>query len=153
LVLYDSWPVPAAERFRDPQVAAGTTLAEFRDQRAESLAKAVGIPLDAATRDEYLEPFGTEERMRSWIAMAAAADARFTLDLLAGLRERALPTLLLWGADDDFQPVHYAGRFAREVPNARLVRIPGARHLPMQDQPDEVSAALDRFLRPTERIR
>ena len=40
-----------------------------------------------------------EDRVRSWIAMAGAADARFTLELLPLLRERAVPTLLLWGED------------------------------------------------------
>jgi len=42
--------------------------------------------------------------------MAGAADARYTLALIQRLRERALPTLLIWGEDDAFQPVRFAER-------------------------------------------
>ncbi len=78
--------------------------------------------------------------------MAAAADARYTLDLLPALREQAPPTLLLWGAEDEFQPVSYAERFAAEVPSAQLVRVAGARHIPMEDDPERVAGELLAFL-------
>jgi len=34
-VLYDSWPVPAVERFRDPAVAAAITVPELLAARAQ----------------------------------------------------------------------------------------------------------------------
>ena len=77
--------------------------------------------------------------------MAAAADARYTQDLVEPLRELGLPTLLLWGEEDEFPPVGYAERFEREMPNARLVALPGARHIPMEDDPERVGAELARF--------
>jgi pimeloyl-ACP methyl ester carboxylesterase len=146
-VLYDSWPVPAVARFRDPAVAAETTLAEFLAARGTALDKGVARPLEPDVREAYLAPFASEARMRSWMAMAAAADARFTLELVPALRERALPTLLVWGVEDGFQPVAYAERFAAEMPDARLVRVDRARHLPMEDRPEVVTDALGAFLR------
>jgi pimeloyl-ACP methyl ester carboxylesterase len=122
-VLYDSWPVPAVERFRDPEVARSTTVAEPLEGRAESLRNAIARPLDEAERQQWLEPWHTEERVRSWIAMAAAADTRFTLELIPHLRERALPTLLIWGEDDEFQPLRFAERYVNEVPGTTLARI------------------------------
>jgi pimeloyl-ACP methyl ester carboxylesterase len=77
-VLHDSWPVPAVARFRDADVVAQTRLEDFVEQRGQSLDKGVARPLDRAVRDDYLSPLRSEDRMRSWIAMAAAADARFT---------------------------------------------------------------------------
>jgi pimeloyl-ACP methyl ester carboxylesterase len=78
--------------------------------------------------------------------MAAAADPRFTLELTTRLQERALPTLLLWGEDDEFQPLRFAERYAREVANARLQRIPRARHIPTADQPELAGKVLAGFL-------
>jgi len=74
--------------------------------------------------------------------MAGAADARYTLDLVERLRERALPTLLAWGEQDEFQPIQFAERYAREVPGARLERVPGASHIPTVDEPGRVAAGL-----------
>jgi len=145
-VLFDSWPVPAVERFRDPAVADSVTVPELLEARAQSLGKAISRPLDDAERSAWLSPWRDEQRVRSWTAMAGAADARYTLDLTARLRERALPTLLVWGEDDEFQPVRFAERYAAEMPNVTLTRIPGARHIPTADEPALVAAALTGFL-------
>jgi 3-oxoadipate enol-lactonase len=39
-----------------------------------------------------------------------------------------------------------AERLARELPNARLVTVPGTAHLPAMERPEEASAAIARFL-------
>lgn len=145
-VLYDSWPVPAVARFRDPATRTATTPQKFRDGRREALARATTRRLDEVATAEYLSPWDDGRRIRSWMAMAAAADARYTLDLLPALRKQAPPTLLIWGAEDDFQPVSYAERFAAETPSAELVTVTGARHIPMEDDPDRVAGELLAFL-------
>lgn len=74
--------------------------------------------------------------------MAGAADARYTEAVMERLRERALPTLLVWGERDEFQPVRFAERYADEVPGAQLQRIAGAGHIPTVDEPGEVATAV-----------
>ena len=83
-VLYDSWPVPAVSRFRDPDQAQGITPDELVDLRRASLRKALARELSAAEEEEYLSPWRTEDGTRSWTAMAAAADARYTTELSSG---------------------------------------------------------------------
>lgn len=144
-VLFDSWPVPAVERFRDPELAASITVEEFLETRAQSLSKAVARPLAVDEREAWLAPWHNEDRVRSWTAMAAAADARFTLDIVGTLTERALPTLLVWGVEDEFQPLAFAERYAREIPNAELARIPGARHIPTVDDPAAAAEVMASF--------
>ncbi len=144
-VLYDSWPVPAVSRFRDPEQARGISPEELVELRRQSLRKAVARELTAAQEEEYLSPWRTEDGTRSWTAMAAAADARYTTELVGSLRELGLPTLLLWGEEDEFQPVRYAERFEGEMPNSRLLALPGARHIPMEDEPEGVAGELARF--------
>ncbi|MEP6953367.1 MAG: alpha/beta fold hydrolase [Solirubrobacteraceae bacterium] len=135
-----------AERFRDPSVADAVTVEELLSARAQSLDKAIARPLDVAERDAWLAPWRDEDRVRSWTAMAGAADSRYTLELMDRLRDRALPTLLVWGEQDAFQPIAFSERYAAEVPGARLVAIPGARHIPTVDEPRLVAGALAGFL-------
>lgn len=77
--------------------------------------------------------------------MARAADARYTEDLVEPLKEMGLPTLLLWGEEDEFQPTDYARRFDSEIPRTRLVAVSGARHIPMEDDPEQVGRVLYDF--------
>lgn len=140
-VMFDSWPVPAVERFKDPEVRAGTTSEQLLHARRESMSKAVGRELSPAEVDDYVSPWRDERRVRSWMAMAAAADPSFTLDLVPALVERAVPTRLVWGRDDDFQKVQYARRYAEEIPYSDLVEVPG-RHIPTEDAPEMVATAM-----------
>jgi pimeloyl-ACP methyl ester carboxylesterase len=94
---------------------------------------------------EYLEPWTDPRVARSWLALAGAADNRYTLELLPGLRASTTPKLLVWGEDDSFQTVEHAERFAAEIPAARLIRIHRAGHIPMENDPAAVAHALGDF--------
>jgi pimeloyl-ACP methyl ester carboxylesterase len=76
------------------------------------------------------------------MALAGAADPRYTLELVDDLAAAAVPTLLLWGEDDTFQRVEFAERYAAEIPGATLQCIPGSGHIPMESAPDASAAAL-----------
>ncbi len=78
-VLYDSWPVPAVQRFRDPAIAEAVTVDELLAARAESLTRGVSRPLGEAERERWLAPWHAEDRVQSWTAMAGAADAGYTI--------------------------------------------------------------------------
>jgi pimeloyl-ACP methyl ester carboxylesterase len=140
-VMFDSWPVPAVKRFQDPEVRAATTSEELLRARRRSMSEAVGRDLGPAEIDDYVSPWRDERRVRSWMAMAAAADPSLTLDVVPALVEEALPTRLVWGRDDEFQKIEYARRYVEEIPNSDLVEVPG-RHIPTEDAPDLVSAAM-----------
>lgn len=58
------------------------------------------------------------------------------------LKRAGLPILLAWGEEDSAQPIEYARRFARDFPQARLVAVSGAGHIPMEDDPEMVGATL-----------
>lgn len=145
-VVLDSWPVPAVARFKDPQARAAATVASTLDGRRRSMAQAVGRELSPEEVEDYVQPWLSEARVRSWSAMAAAADPRYTLDLVPGLVERALPTRLVWGRDDDFQKVEFARRYVAQVPGADLVEVAG-KHIPTEDSPREVAEAVLEHLR------
>lgn len=147
-VTYSSWPVPGVARFRDPAVVAQVGVEELLEQRRQALEKALARPLSNAELVEYLSPWTIERVARSWMALAGAADSRYTLELVDELRASVVPKLLVWGEDDSFQRIEYAERFAAEMPGTDLVRIGGAGHVPMENRPKAVARTLGRFFAP-----
>lgn len=144
-VMYDSWPVPGVARFRNKAVAAATSVGELLAARRQSVITALARPATEAEIAEYLDPWTDPRVVRSWLALAGAADNRYTMDLLPGLRASSLPKLLIWGEDDPFQLVEQAERFAAEMANTVLIRIPGAGHIPMENEPAMIARALVEF--------
>lgn len=61
------------------------------------------------------------------------------------LEKITVPALLIAGARDGAMPQTMA-KLAEAMPNARLVQIPGAGHIPNVDRPKEVTAAIRTFL-------
>jgi pimeloyl-ACP methyl ester carboxylesterase len=144
-VTYDSWPVPGVARYRDPEVVAATTVESILAARREAITKALGRPASETELEDYLSPWTEMRVARSWMALAGAADSRYTLEILDALRADTHPKLLVWGEDDSFQPITFAERFAAEVPNTELVRIPSGGHIPMENDPAKVGGALADF--------
>jgi pimeloyl-ACP methyl ester carboxylesterase len=144
-VSYDSWPVPGVARFREPDVVAAMTTPELVAMRRSALEVAIGRPMDDAEREEYLSPWTDRRVGRSWMALAGAADSRYTTALVEPLRASAIPKLLVWGEDDTFQPITYAERLAAELPNTTLRRVAGAGHIPMENDSQLVADALADF--------
>jgi pimeloyl-ACP methyl ester carboxylesterase len=64
---------------------------------------------------------------------------------LAGLRH--CEVLVLSGDEDRLTPFQHAERIAEELPNATLVRAPGAGHMVMLEQPELVTGELISLLR------
>lgn len=144
-VLYDSWPAPHVARLADPEVATATTADELIAARRQAVASTLGGVATEQLINDYLDPWNDPRVRRSWLAMAGAAESRYTLDLVPALQRSTTPKLLIWGEDDDFEKVEYAEKFAVEVPRTTLVRIPGADHIPTENAPDQIARALTEF--------
>jgi pimeloyl-ACP methyl ester carboxylesterase len=140
-VMFDSWPVPAVERFRDPEVRRNTSEEDLLAARRKSTQGSALRTFSDEELADYLSPWQSPARARSWMAMAAAADPRYTLDLVPALTESAIPTRLVWGRDDDFQKIEFARRYVKEIPNADLVEVDG-KHIPTEDAPEAVATAM-----------
>ena len=54
----------------------------------------------------------------------------------------AVPTLLLWGAQDGLAPLKQARALQKWIPDAKLITISGAGHMPQVEHPHEFAAAI-----------
>lgn len=73
-------------------------------------------------------------------------DARYTEDFAQRLPELRLPVQILWGENDEWQPVSYAYPLQADIPDARLQAIPRAGHFLMEDAPETVAQRLAAFI-------
>ena len=101
----------------------------------------------------YGSMMGKPKKVPPAAALAAsrnlAASVAFTNTVAALTRDRFrngaqvdVPVALLWGTRDLVLFPWQANRALRELPNARLVKLPGAGHVPTWDDPDAITREL-----------
>jgi haloalkane dehalogenase len=134
-----------AEGLRTPgqgeQIVAGITRETFGD-----LLRSASPQITEEALDEYWKCLSDDDRRAAHLSLYRSGnfeELRAYEGCVAGL---AVPTLLLWGAEDAFAPVAAAHRFKREIPDARLVVLEGAGHFVHEDEPERVANELAGFL-------
>src|SRR5829696_2307562 len=132
-----------AKALREPGMGEQLLAGIDRDAFAAVMRESSSGMSDAAF-DEYWKGYSDETRRRGQLEMYRSGD----FSKLEGydLAALGLPTLLLWGEDDEFAPVAGAHRFQRELPDTELVVVEGARHFVWEDAPEECAEALTGFL-------
>lgn len=63
------------------------------------------------------------------------------------LKDISVPTLLLWGEDDEVTTMSVAETFHRLIPNSELVTIKNCGHAPMIERPEWFAEQIDVFLK------
>jgi len=67
-------------------------------------------------------------------------------DQSAAIQHIRVPTLILWGKEDQYFPVANAEKFAADIPDAQIKPYEHVGHLPMEEIPNQSSADLLSFL-------
>ena len=120
----------------------------FHDQGSIAAQRMMGVSALLSDKDDR-----TEEQVEFLIGLARGfrTVAKFLFPIPESGLERRLPritapTLLLWGRQDRLVPPLYGDIFAERIPGARLETIDEAGHLLLLERPDQVAAAVTRFL-------
>ena len=78
-------------------------------------------------------------------ALGRRMDQGYTGDV-SQLKKITAPTLVLWGGKDKLVPTEFGPRFARDIPNAKLVVFDELGHVPQEEDPARTVAEVKRFL-------
>ncbi|WNM56637.1 alpha/beta fold hydrolase [Candidatus Nitrospira allomarina] len=141
-VCYDSWPIELMLQFGHPEAHRKLSASLAVGLLRQALKRGFASSLNRRILEGMLAPYTTETGKLSLIRNAAALNTNLTTEithLLSGIR---VPTLVLWGVEDRFQPIHYGERLATDIHNSRLIRVKDARHFLMWDQPEIVTTHL-----------
>jgi len=117
-----------------------------RDLMAMALRQSCPSLTDEAI-DEYWKVSADEERRRGQLELYRSGDFDKLEPYQGRLAALGVPTLVLWGARDEFAPVAGAHRFGKEIPGSEVVVLEDAGHFLMEDDPGQVSREIASFLR------
>lgn len=94
------------------------------------------LPLPQSTIDGILAPWLGEVGKRAFYRQIAQADSKYTDEFQGKFANLDVPTLILWGEDDQWIPVEQASVLLSKIEAAKLVTIPQAGHLVIEEKPD-----------------
>jgi haloalkane dehalogenase len=101
---------------------------------------------DEPALDEYWKLFSTEGGRRGMLELYRSFDSDELKPYQQRLAALRVPTLILWGKQDEYIPVDYAVRFAGQIPGSRLVLLEGVRHFLFEDEPERCNREVLDFL-------
>jgi pimeloyl-ACP methyl ester carboxylesterase len=98
-----------------------------------------------AVAEGYLRP----QQVAGWdLALLGIVRDSGRNRLAAPLDDIAVRTLIVWGEADTWVPLAAGERLRAALPQAEWAVIPGAGHLPMEEQPEVFNERLLAFLAP-----
>jgi pimeloyl-ACP methyl ester carboxylesterase len=104
--------------------------------------------IDPDVLDSWIRPYlGDAGVRRDAITFLRSITNRYTIEAAAKLRSFDRPTLIAWAPEDRFFKLRFAERLAKEIPNARLVRIEDSRTFVSEDQPERLAEEIASFVR------
>jgi haloalkane dehalogenase len=112
-----------------------------------TLLEAASSGIDERAADEYWKAFSTAAGRRGMLELYRSFDLHELEPYQERLAGLGVPTLILWGEQDEYLPRDYASRFASQIPGAKLVLLNEARHFLFEDEPQRCADELIDFLR------
>ncbi|QPC42641.1 alpha/beta hydrolase [Kaustia mangrovi] len=148
---YDSWPSPTWRKIIETYPNGGASIPQ--DEFEALLTRQLRMTVHDKARmsgnvlEAYLRPLRGDLGQTSFFRhQVAHYDSRYTQEITPELGRLAMPVRIVWGAQDDWQPLDWARRLSADT-GAGLTAIPDAGHFVMEDAPDAVAAEIDGFLK------
>jgi haloalkane dehalogenase len=111
-----------------------------------TLMEEASTELDERALDEYWKAFSTAGGRRGMLELYRSVELDELEPYQSRLAALRVPTLILWGQQDEYLPVDYASRFAGQIPGSKLVMLEGVRHFLFEDEPERCAQEVIGFL-------
>jgi len=128
---------------------------QISDQQTNDVRSVLNAILGHLARNNYLLQAGEElalndpmlrQKLMGGKPSVIAAYAMMMTDYSKSLSSMKVPTLILWGEDDNVVPLRTGKVLATNLPNAGLIIVSQSGHVPMQDKPLLFANWLQRFV-------
>jgi 2-hydroxymuconate-semialdehyde hydrolase len=93
----------------------------------------------------YEKPFSGVQGRLAYLRAARALRTEELASRMVEVEALQTPTLIVWGAEDVFQPVAFGERLATALANGRLERVAEAGHFLPEDQPERLAELIHDF--------
>lgn len=144
-IAYDSWPIQTIVDLGLPSTIDEKSVDELQEMLDGLYRKTL---FGDDPNEEFVEgmkaQWQTEQAAISLSRNAIATNTNHTTEIdYAAITAK---TLLLWGADDEFQPISYAEQLEKDLDDAEVRGLENANHWVIQDRPDAYREELRSFL-------
>ena len=130
---------------------------QTREERDARQAESLAHWGEGNTLDALAPSMAGDERLRVWLGrlerlsaspgqMRRLFDSMADIDVRDALPNIRVPTLVLHRTEDQFIDVRHSREYARRIPGARLVELPGADSLPSVGDTDALLGEVEEFL-------
>lgn len=148
LVLVDTRSEPDTPESREKRLATVRRLEDPRESlNLDETVRALVAPTTWEMKGPILESI--RDIVRGALTPAIVGSLRAIAgrpDLTPVLSSIHVPTLVIWGENDQLVPPTQSRSMVSQIPRGRGVSIPGAGHLPSLEAPEAFARALEDFL-------
>ena len=142
-----SWPLNDMQASQDPDAPWKVDPANLQKELRDNLPGAVVNTKDFANViGQYVDPWQGDVGKQVLYQHVRLLVPYYYNAVSSDLRTFGRPVLIIWGEKDQQNPIKYAERLHREIPDSQLVTVPNAGHLILFDAPDRVAGALKDFV-------
>jgi len=99
-----------------------------------------------ATKDLVDEVYEICNDRAKAIRVISVAKSAMRENLSPELHRLTMPTMLIWGKQDQITPPFVGEEFHKLIPNSEIVFVDHCGHAPMMEKPEEFNIILDEFL-------
>lgn len=154
-ISYDSFPVGPLARLKDPVWDSILGAPDFDLRKGLRKSFEAGMAHTERVTTEliamYERPFAGIEGRRAYLRAACALRTDELATRMVEVEALRIPTLVLWGDQDVFQPITYGERLAAALAKGRLMRIMNAGHFSPEDEPERLAELIFEFSAATRR--
>lgn len=144
-VAYDSWPIKIITDLGLPESARENSPADIQGMLDDLFRGTLyGDDPDEAFIEGMKTPWNSEEGVTSLVRAAGSTNTCHTTEV--DPRNVTADTLLLWGLEDEFQPVRWAERLEGDIDSCKLIGLEESNHWVPADRPEAFREQLARFL-------
>jgi len=148
-ILYDSFPEPGIARLKEPvwDEILGAPDFDLKKGLAKGFSRGM-FHTDRVTAElveAYERPFRGIDGRLAYLRAARALRTEELSSRMEDVEKRALPTLIVWGRFDTFQPLHFAEHLAGKMPRAQVQVFDEAGHFLPEDMPEALASRVAEF--------
>jgi len=143
-VAYDSWPIQTITDLGLPGTARETSPEELQGMLDGLMRDTLYGEVDDAFIEGMTAPWDSEEGVTSVVRNASATNTSHTTEV--DPTDVTADTRLVWGLEDEFQPVQWAERLEQDIDSCELIGLEEANHWVPEDRPDAFREHVTDFL-------
>lgn len=146
-VAYDFWPVQPIIAMRTP-IIRQLAMASLDKGALRMIVRRGLYHKENLTKEllsDFWEPLKKKEGRKAFLHFAASLDINDLLEIEEQLHQLQTPVLIIRGDADPYLSAAIAEKLAKNIPGAKLVRIPTGGHFMQEDEPERITKELKKF--------